>query len=702
MRTMHLQTLWFRAVRGRALPVASDDWPRLAALGAVVLVAAALRFANLSVLGYANHYYAAAVRSMLQSWHNFFFVAAEPGGAVSVDKPPVGLWIQTASAYVFGVNDFGLLLPEIIAGILSVVLVYHLVTRRFGAMAGLLAALVLAITPVVVATDRNNTIDSTLILTLLLAAWAFIVATERGSLRHLLLGVVLVGIGFNIKMLGAYLPLPAFYALYFLGSPERLWRKGANLALATVVLLVVSLSWAVVVDLTPADQRPYVGSSGDNSVMSLAIGYNGTQRLLGMGGRGGALSGLLGGGQDGAPRGGMQPPSWSQSPAAGAQQPRQSATAPSPQQGQRGTGGVQGGFGGGGMSGAGQAGLMRLFTPPLSKEVSWLLPFGLFGAVLLAFRARPRWPLAPKHQALVLWGGWLLVGTAFFSVAGFFHEYYLSVLGPPLAALVGVGAMELWGMRERHPWIAAGLLVAAAVATLRMQIATATAFAGTTWWQPLLLAMAAIGAAVLVVATIRQQWRRAAVAGFGLVVAAMLVTPAIWSGLTTLNSSSNQSLPSAYSGRPSRPSNGGGLELNQALLDYLTRNTQGAKYLMAVPSSMQGADYVLATGRPVLYLGGFMGQDSVVTGDDLDQMVADGELRYIYWSGSGRGGFGGQSDISSWVEANCVPVQGFGTQTRNSGAPDGTMPGGTADGGQSQGGGNMQITLYQVVASASR
>ncbi len=173
--------------------------------------------------------------------------------------------------------------------------VYHLVRRSFGTVAGLLAALALAITPVVVATDRNNTMDSTLILTLLLAAWAFIVATERGKLRYLLLGAALVGVGFNIKMLEAYLPLPAFYALYLLGSQERLWRKLGNLALASVLLLVVSLSWAVVVDLTPANQRPYVGSSGDNSVTSLAIGYNGVERLLGMGGRGGLLGGLLGG-----------------------------------------------------------------------------------------------------------------------------------------------------------------------------------------------------------------------------------------------------------------------------------------------------------------------------------------------------------------------------------------------------------------------
>jgi 4-amino-4-deoxy-L-arabinose transferase-like glycosyltransferase len=264
---------------------------RWIALAAILLLAAVLRFANLEAIGYGNTYYTAAVKSMIQSWHNFFFVAAEPGGSVSVDKPPVGLWLQAVSAYFLGVNGFAVVLPQLIAGLLSVVLVYHLARHSFGTAAGLLAALVMAVMPVVIATDRNNTIDSTLILALLLAAWAFIKATETRRLRYLLLGAALVAIGFNIKMLQAYLPLPAFFALYLLGSAERFWRKVGKLALATALLLVLSLSWAVVVDLTPADQRPYVGSSSDNSELSLIVGYNGVQRLLGMFGRGAGVRG---------------------------------------------------------------------------------------------------------------------------------------------------------------------------------------------------------------------------------------------------------------------------------------------------------------------------------------------------------------------------------------------------------------------------
>jgi 4-amino-4-deoxy-L-arabinose transferase-like glycosyltransferase len=693
MRTTLFRTRTTRIVGMEALRLPSANVLRLLALTAIVALAAGLRFANLEALGYANHYYAAAVKSMLQSWHNFFFVAAEPGGAVSVDKPPLGLWLQTISAYFFGLNGFALLLPEIVAGLLSVVVVYHLVRRSFGTVAGLLAALALAITPVVVATDRNNTIDSQLILTLLLAAWAFIKATESGQRRYLLLGAVLVGVGFNIKMLQAYLPLPAFYALYFFGARESLWRKIANLTLATVVLLVVSLSWAVAVDLTPADQRPYVGSSDNNSVLNLALGYNGLERLTRFGPGGGTRSPNVAYGPSSRP--GAGPSGSAPRPGRGQNGPFPqpgSGTGPSPRTAPPGGGGP-----GGGPFGTGQASALRLFTAPLSKEISWLLPFGLFSAALLVFRTRLRWPLAPGHQAFVLWGGWLLTGSITFSIAQHFHEYYLSMLGVPLAALVGIGAVELWRMREQSPWPAIGLLLAAAGGTLGLQFVTATAFAGAGWWLLLAIALFVIGAGLLVVSASRQL-HRGAMAGFACVIAALLLTPGVWSGLTTLNASSNQSLPSAYSGRPSGSSNRDGLQLNQALLDYLEPRTQNTTYLMAVPSSMQGADYVIATGRPVLYLGGFMGADRVVTGDDLARLVADGELRYVYWGGGGGGpggGPGGEAGISTWVTTHCTPVEGFEAATRNAGAPDGiTAPGPADDDPSSPGPGGMQVSLY--------
>src|SRR5579884_1627306 len=188
-------------------------WHR-AALAAILLLSTFLSFYRLWADGDGNLYYAAAVKSMLSSWHNFFFVSFDPGGFVSVDKPPLDLWLQTASAAVFGFDGFNLFLPQAIAGVLSVALLYHLVQRVFGRPAGLIAALALALTPISVATSRNNTMDSLLVLTVLLATWAVARATETGGLRWLLLGGLLVGLGFEIKMLEAFLVLPALVLLY--------------------------------------------------------------------------------------------------------------------------------------------------------------------------------------------------------------------------------------------------------------------------------------------------------------------------------------------------------------------------------------------------------------------------------------------------------------------------------------------------------
>lgn len=668
-------------VRPISLPFLNSRLFRALALGAIVLLAAGLRFANLQALGFANHYYTAAVAAMLKNWHNFFFVAAEPGGAVSVDKPPLGLWVQAASAYVFGVNGFAVLLPQILAGLASVVVVYHLVQRRFGVAAGLLAALALAVTPVVVATDRNNTIDSQLILALLLAAWAFMVATETGKLRFLFLGAVLVGVAFNIKMLQAYLPLPAFYALYFLGAALPWWRKLLNLSMATVILLVVSLSWATIVDLTPASQRPYVGSSGNNSVLNLALGYNGVERLTGMGG-GRPNGGFGNGGPFGTNR---TNPIISFFSLPGTR---------------LGAGQVQAFGGRGGLGGTGVASIFRLFVAPLNREMSWLLPFGLFSLVVIAVLARWQWPLGGEHRALVVWGGWLITGVLFFSVAGFFHEYYLSMLAPPLAALVGVGFVSLWRLFSKRNWLGGGLLVLAAGLTLGFQYSTAVRVDTALWWLPFAIVLLGVGAGLLIVSAAGQP-SLLSVAGFASIAAALLLTPAIWSGLTTWTANQNQSLPAAYAGRDPGPSNRGGLQVNQQLIDYLVLHTEPNSYLMAVPSSMQGTDYVLQTGRPVLYLGGFMGQDKVETGASLAQLVTEGRLRYIYWDANGRGGFGfagagAQNDVSKWVVAHCALVNGFETTTRNSGAPDGTGAGTVTSLPNMPGafGGDMRVSLY--------
>jgi 4-amino-4-deoxy-L-arabinose transferase-like glycosyltransferase len=303
----------------------------------------------------------------------------------------------------------------------------------------------------------------------------------------------------------------------------------------------------------------------------------------------------------------------------------------------------------------------------LSNEVSWLLPFGLFGVALLALRSRLHWPVSEKHQALILWGGWLVTSTVFFSIAGFFHPYYLTTMGPPIAALVGIAIVELWRVRENHRWLGLVLIGLSAGITVLFEIINAAAFYSLPWWVPLQLGLFLIGLVLLLPLDITLG--RASKIGLACVVAALLVTPAVWSGLTTLNTNGNENLPGAYGSEGMGGGRGGfagsnNVGVDETLTNYLQANTQGMRYMLAVPSSQGGANYVLATGRGVLYLGGFSGQDPVETPESLSKLVAEGQLRYILMNG--RGGFGGpggggQSNISNWVSTTCQPVNNIST-----------------------------------------
>ena len=257
------------------------------ALGAVMLLALVLHFFRLDQEGYANLYYAATVKSMLTSWHNFFYASFDPGGFVSVDKPPLCLWMQALSATIFGFSGWSLLLPQALAGVLSVALMYHLVARVFGAWAGIIAALVLTVSPIFIAANRNNTMDAQLVFTSLLATSMVSIAIEKGKLRWLILGAIFVGIGFNIKMLQAVMVLPAFWIAYLIAARTKWYWRVAHLSIASIVLAIVSLAWVIAVDLTPVEDRPFVGSSKNNTEMELIVGHNGITRL-------GALANVLG------------------------------------------------------------------------------------------------------------------------------------------------------------------------------------------------------------------------------------------------------------------------------------------------------------------------------------------------------------------------------------------------------------------------
>jgi 4-amino-4-deoxy-L-arabinose transferase and related glycosyltransferases of PMT family len=463
------------------------------ALTLITLLSAALNFVNLNIEGTANSYYAAAVKSMTLSFKNFFFVSFDPAGFVTIDKPPLGYWFQAISAKIFGYSGWSILLPQALAGVISVVLIYKIVKRSFGSIAGLISALCLTVTPVFVAASRNNTVDNVLILALLLACWALSAAAEKGKFTYLILSMVLVGVGFNIKQLQAYMIIPAIYITYLLTSATTFKKRIIHLAAGTVVLIAVSLSWALIVDSIPASSRPYIDSSTNNTVMELIIGHNGIERLS----LGGSTSN--GGGMGGGMRDDGQQPSrqddGSFNPSSGTTQNQngtsnqvqgQQLSAPDgtqnqggqgfpggpqdgnnqgmpgnpPADGFRGNDGTRGGDGGsGGLQGTfgGQvkAGLARLFSKNiLSDQIVWFIVLAVFGFIAAAIKEKLTFRLdSKKKQSLVLWFMWFLPEFIYFSFnTGTFHSYYLTMLAPPIAALTGIGITSMWELYKEGGW----------------------------------------------------------------------------------------------------------------------------------------------------------------------------------------------------------------------------------------------------------
>jgi 4-amino-4-deoxy-L-arabinose transferase-like glycosyltransferase len=611
------------------------------ALALVLALAVALRLWRLDQNGFDNEYYAAAVRSMMGGWHAFFYNSFDPAGFVSVDKPPLALWIQVATVRIFGFSPLAILLPQVLEGLAAIALVCHLVDRRFGSGAGLLAGLFLALTPIAVAVDRSGNTDSGLVLVLLLAAWALLVAAERGSRGWLLLAMALIGLGFNVKMLAAFVVLPTFALVYWLGA-ARPWRhRLVDLTLGGLLLAAVSLPWMIAYDLTPPARRPFVGSSPHNSMIDLAVGHNGVGRFVRL---------------------------W-QTARVGEAQPQtpRSATGPAPASAAISTYGrlfVRAPVGPG-----------RLADGLLAAQAEWLLPLALLGVVSLAAGGvRP--PRSSARLSVLLWAGWALTYAAVYSYAGgIFHFYYMSTLGPPLAALAAVGLTHAWG-RYRSGGGGAMLLPGALLVTALWQVyvhSAALPALAEDWHRRLpiwMLAIALLASLALVALVLRPVGAAApAASALGVGLAALLLMPAAWA-LSSVLVRGIAVIPSADIARlaarsPAADQRGRGrvgeTEDRRALIAFLRANHHGERFLLATPSAQLASPLIIATGEPVMAMGGFHGLDPILTPERLARLVEDRQVRFIVlgeFSLASRfmGAEAAGRPLAEWVRAHGRPV----------------------------------------------
>ena len=586
---------------------------------AIASLSAVLYLWGLDRVGNANDYYAAAVKSGSVSWKAWFFGAIDPGSFITVDKPPAALWVQGLSARIFGYSSWSMLVPEALCGVASVLILHRLVRKWAGMGAAHLAALALAVTPVAVAMFRFNNPDAFLTVLCLGAAWSLWSAIETGRTRMLVLSGALVGLAFNTKMLQAFLILPAFILAYLWAGKPKLGKRIAQLFAALGALVVSSSWWVAVVALWPAASRPYIGSTSDNSILSLVFGYNGFARIFGSSPGGGAIGGSATGGGAGGPGGGS-------------------------------------GFGG-------TAGWLRMFNSANGGQISWLLPLagaGLLAGIWLTLRNK-RTDL--ERAGWILWGGWAFVSVAVFSLSsGIFHQYYSVQVAPAVAALAGAGAMALWKLGRVNRWMRWALptaIVATAAWAVILLDRTPTYHA---WLRPVIIGGASLAAVGLWLGA-RLRHKPTVLVAVAIATATLLAGPAAYSITTILHPPSG----SIVSAGPSTGTDGFGgfgagggfgaassTTSDAGLVAYLEANRGDATYLVAAFGSQSSAPIIIASGQPVMTIGGFSGSDPAPTLAQFQQLVADGAVRYVLVGGGGRGGPGGGADsgISAWVTAN--------------------------------------------------
>ncbi|MFJ4296108.1 ArnT family glycosyltransferase [Curtobacterium sp. NPDC089689] len=374
------------------------------AFWALLALTAVVYLWDLSISGYANSFYAAAVQAGTKSWEAFFFGSLDSSNFITVDKPPASLWVMVLSARLFGFSSFSLLLPQALMAVGSVALVWGTVRRtlaRLGAttanVGALLAGFVVAATPAAALMFRFDNPDALLVLLMTAGAYCTVRALPRGSWRWIALAGVALGFAFLTKMLQGLLVLPAFGLVYLVAARTSWGRRAIGLGIAAVSLVVSAGWWVVAVWLWPAESRPYIGGSTNNTVLDLVFGYNGLGRIFGGSGNGGGMGG-----------------------------------------------------GTAGSSFGGSTGLDRLFSSEMGLEISWLLPAALLALVLGLVVVGRRHLGDPVRVGLVLWGGWLLVtGLVFSYMSGTIHPYYTVALAPAIAGLVGTGGALLWSVRHR-------------------------------------------------------------------------------------------------------------------------------------------------------------------------------------------------------------------------------------------------------------
>ncbi|MEV5272043.1 glycosyltransferase family 39 protein [Streptomyces werraensis] len=661
---------------------ATPRWAR-PAFFALLLATGLLYLCNLHASGYANSFYSAAVQAGSQSWKAFFFGALDAANAITVDKPPAALWPMALSVRLFGLNSWAILVPEVLMGVGTVAVVHASVRRRAGHGAALLAGAVLALTPVAALMFRFNNPDALLALLMAVACHLVVRALEDGRTRWLVWAGVAIGFGFLTKTLQAFLILPALAAVYAVCAPVRPRKRFLQLALATVALVVSGGWWVAVVELWPASSRPYIGGSQNNSFLELTFGYNGLGRLNG------DETGSVGGG--GGPGGGG---GW----------------------GETGWDRMFNDDIGGQISWLLPAALILLaaalvLTRRAGRTDVTRAAFLVWGGSLLTTAGVFSFMAGIFHQYYTVALAPCLAAVTGMGAAALWHRRRETWAALTLAA--AVTATAAWGYVLLHrtpdylPWLRWLVLVGGLTAALGL------VFAGRAG-RRVVLAAAALGVAASLAGPTAYTLSTVREGHSGSIVTAGPAstgmggggrppggaqdggpggggTPGQGGGPGGGGSPQNGTPPNTNgadgdggfpdggpsgqegtTGAPGRASRGGagmggllgGTDVDAEARELLETDADDYTWAAAAVGAQNAASYQLATGEPVMAVGGFNGTDPSPTLAQFQRYVNDGRIHYFV-SGGGTGGGGGRgggdgtgtsSQITAWVQANFTQV----------------------------------------------
>ena len=466
------------------------------------------------------------------------FGSLDAANYVSVDKPPLAMMVMGLSARLFGFSSFSMLLPSVLAGVGSVWLVYAAVKRQFGLASAVIAGSVLAFTPAAALMFGFNNPDAILTLMLTASGYSFLRSLEgKRPLLWLGLAGLFTGLAFNTKMLQGLMVLPAMVLVYLVFAKPPIVTRFLHLMFAGVITTMSTLWWSVLVWLTPAGSRPWVGSTNDNNIWSLIFGYNGFGRLLG--GRGGG----------GGPGGGHGP--------------------------------VGTGFGG-------QTGIFRIFNNDFGPNIAWLSVLALAGGGLMLWILRKTPRTNRGRAAVIFWMLWLLIHIVIFSMtSGVIHPYYVVVMVPAVAALVGISLPFLWGAytrRKPYAWLLPVLVgVTAVIAVIIL------GYAGTMAW--LMWTVGLLGLAGMIGLLVNLYAPRRWIQNSAIItaIAACILAPTVYT-LATVNVAHIGSIPTAGPNSTAmRGSNNESSQANSQLVQYLVEHQNGATWLVAVASANESA-----------------------------------------------------------------------------------------------------------------